>query len=188
MLLPKLKAPRPPADQPPRALLPMRNDAFPTPPSPINTALSSCIKRGGFRRDERGLFWNCKGRESLNERERRRKETQEDKTDRRGERQTEGETIEAGGRRERKTQKKINRERHRRRNESRGTFGKLNERKVNGEQRRKGFLKQREEKYKRTNTARDRRFLAHLLLPPAAAPQHHWKKKQQQHLCKEKKN
>jgi hypothetical protein len=59
---------------------------------------------------------------------------------------------------------------------------------VNGEQRRKGFLKQREEKYKRTNTARDLRFLAHLLLPPAAAPQHHWKKKQQQHLCKEKKN
>jgi hypothetical protein len=64
----------------------------------------------------------------------------------------------------------------------------LNKRKVNGEQRRKGFLKQREEKYKRTNTARDLRFLAHLLLPPAAAPQHHWKKKQQQHLCKEKKN
>jgi len=47
MLLPKLKAPRPLADQPPRALLPMRNDAFPAPPSPINTALSSCI-RGGF--------------------------------------------------------------------------------------------------------------------------------------------
>jgi len=122
----------------------------------------------------------------LNERERRRKETQEDKTDRRGERQTEGETIEAGGKGKHK--KKINRERHRRRNESRGTFGKLNKRKVNGEQRRKGFLKQREEKYKRTNTARDLRFLAHLLLPPAAAPQHHWKKKQQQHLCKEKKN
>jgi hypothetical protein len=60
--------------------------------------------------------------------ERKRKETQEDKTDRRGERQTEGETIETGGRRERKAQKKINRERHRRRNESRGTFGKLNER------------------------------------------------------------
>ena len=103
----------------------------------------------------------------MNERERRRKETQEDKT--------EGETIETGGRRERKTQKIIiiNREKHRRRNESRGTFGKLNERKVNGEQRRKGFLKQREEKYKRTNIARDLRFLAHLLLPPAAAPQHH---------------
>lgn len=42
----------------------------------------------------------------MNERERRRKETQEDKTDRRGERQTEGKTIETGGRRERKAQKK----------------------------------------------------------------------------------
>jgi len=55
MLLPKLKAPRPLADQPPRALLPMRNDAFPAPHSPINTALSSCIK-GGFFGWERALL------------------------------------------------------------------------------------------------------------------------------------
>jgi hypothetical protein len=33
----------------------MRNDAFPTPHSPINTALSSCIK-GGFFGWERALL------------------------------------------------------------------------------------------------------------------------------------
>jgi hypothetical protein len=32
----------------------MRNDAFPAPPSPINTALSSCIRGGG-------IFWKREG-------------------------------------------------------------------------------------------------------------------------------
>ncbi|XP_061948000.1 uncharacterized protein LOC133671262 [Populus nigra] len=50
MLLPKLKAPRPLADQPSRALLPMRSNV-PAPPSPINAALSSC-KKGGFERNQ----------------------------------------------------------------------------------------------------------------------------------------
>jgi len=48
MLLPKLKAPRPLLEDLAWCpLLPMHNDAFPAPPSPINTALSSC-NRGGF--------------------------------------------------------------------------------------------------------------------------------------------
>jgi len=64
MLLPKLKAPRPLADQPPRALLPMRNDAFPAPPSPVNTALSSCI-RGGFFWKREGCFERHRGRDFL---------------------------------------------------------------------------------------------------------------------------
>jgi len=48
------------ADQRPHALLPMRNDAFPAPPSPINTALSSCI-RGGFFWMGEGSFETEKG-------------------------------------------------------------------------------------------------------------------------------
>ena len=60
MLLPKLKAPRPLADQPPRALLPMRNYAFPAPASPRNTTLSSCIKGGIFWMGE-GSFETEKG-------------------------------------------------------------------------------------------------------------------------------
>ena len=59
MLLPKLKASRPLADHRPHALLPMRNDAFPAPPSPINTALSRCIK-GGFFLDGRGALLKLK--------------------------------------------------------------------------------------------------------------------------------
>jgi hypothetical protein len=38
----------------------MRNDAFPAPPSPINTALSSCIKGGFFWMGE-GSFETEKG-------------------------------------------------------------------------------------------------------------------------------
>jgi len=39
----------------------MRNDAFPAPPSPINTALSSCIKRGDFGGMREGSFETEKG-------------------------------------------------------------------------------------------------------------------------------
>ena len=49
MLLPKLKAPRPLLEDLAWCpLLPMHSNAFPAPPSPINTALSSCNRGGSF--------------------------------------------------------------------------------------------------------------------------------------------
>jgi hypothetical protein len=42
----------------------MRNDAFPAPPSPVNTALSSCI-RGGFFWKREGCFERHRGRDFL---------------------------------------------------------------------------------------------------------------------------
>jgi hypothetical protein len=39
----------------------MRNDAFPAPPSPINTALSSCIRGGGFFGRERVVLKERRG-------------------------------------------------------------------------------------------------------------------------------